>query len=296
LVTNNGGVSTTSLRLQTNLCPIVEAVPRTLGQKTMDKSLAVVLPSDQVVSVSVSGVPAGATGGIRFGTALISNATPVAVRATTYTEQTVGAQRSLKSTSASDTNAAGTGARKVKITYDQDDVTGPFTETVNLNGTTAVTTTATDICFIEMMEVTEVGSTGANVGTISLYVNTLGTLTIIGSIGVSSLAVGGDNQTFWAHHYVPVGKTMHILLVSFGTTGNQIGTAILDQKNPLVATDPEKQILDYLDVGAANNGSTSVFRTPASAIDIVGPARVVLYGISQGTNTMFQGGIEFYEV
>jgi hypothetical protein len=155
---------------------------------------------------------------------------------------------------------------------------------------------ATDICFIEMMEATEVGSTMANVGVISLYVNTLGTGTVIGSIGVSSLAVGGDNQTQWAHHYVPVGKSMHLLLVSFGTTGNQIGTAILKQENPLVTTSVEKQILDYLDVGAANNGSTSVFRTPASAVDIVGPARIVLYGISQGTNTMFQGAFEFYEV
>jgi hypothetical protein len=55
LVTNNGGSTTTFLRLQTVLTPIQEVLPRSLGQKNMANSLPVVLPSDQVITVAPVG-------------------------------------------------------------------------------------------------------------------------------------------------------------------------------------------------------------------------------------------------
>jgi hypothetical protein len=47
VVYTNGPTIQTVFRLQTALCPIVEAVPRSLGQKTSNNSLSVVFASDQ---------------------------------------------------------------------------------------------------------------------------------------------------------------------------------------------------------------------------------------------------------
>jgi hypothetical protein len=47
IVTNTGSSTTTYIRSGVAYCPVVEAVPRTLGQKTMSQSLAVTLASDQ---------------------------------------------------------------------------------------------------------------------------------------------------------------------------------------------------------------------------------------------------------
>src|SRR5579885_903292 len=73
------------------------------------------------------------------------------IRATTYTPQGTDAQRSIKSSSSSD-SASGTGAQTIIINY----LNTSFqllTDTVTLNGTTAVNTNATDIAFIESMQV-----------------------------------------------------------------------------------------------------------------------------------------------
>jgi|SRR5579885_701222 len=124
------------------------------------------------------------------------------VAATTYTPQASGAQRSIKSTSASD-NASGTGAQTVQINY-LDSNMNLNSEVVTLNGTTAVNTVGTDIRFIESMIVMTCGSNLANVGIIELMTATAGG----GSIWCSIAA--GDNQTFLGHHYVPAGVTCYI--------------------------------------------------------------------------------------
>jgi len=89
------------------------------------------------------------------GQILTSSASKVPISATAYTEPTSGAQRSFKSSSVNDA-AAGTGARKVKVTYynlvtntdGSQTITGPFNETVALNGTTAVATVSTTIALL----------------------------------------------------------------------------------------------------------------------------------------------------
>ena len=120
--------------------------------------------------------------------------------ASAYTEQSSNAQRSLVSSDATDASAS-TGARTVRITYYDASMVGPFTETVTMNGTTPVNTVATDICFIEKLEVVTAGSNGGNAGTISLMSATAG-----GGVTVGTIVVG-DNETNWCHHYVPSGKT-----------------------------------------------------------------------------------------
>lgn len=158
----------------------------------------------------------------------------VAVRATAYSPQGTNAQRSVKSTSASDTSA-GTGAQQVTINY-LDTSFVSHSETVTLNGTTAVNTVGTNIAFIESMVVAQVGTGGGNAGTINIFTTTAGGGSIWGSIAT------GDNQTFWAHHYVPSGVTCYILSVTCGATVVAGQCNINHFGNPLSANIPELQI------------------------------------------------------
>ena len=251
------------------------------------------------LEVVVNSTSSGASTGLVFGQANTgaTAGTLTSLRATTYTEQAANAQRSLKSTSANDTNTAGTGARTVQITYYDQTMAGPFTETVNLNGTTSVTTTNSNICFIEKMVVLTVGSTGSNQGTISLFANNAGTGTVIGSIAVGTIVTAGtigDNRTLWAHHYVATGKTASIATISSGTTGNQIGISFLRTATPTVANSAELQITESL-VTVSAAGSGSIFRIANTPLTISGPARITQYAVSNGTNTSFFGGFEFSE-
>jgi len=145
------------------------------------------------------------------GQILTSSASKVPISATAYTEPTSGAQRSFKSSSVNDA-AAGTGARKVKVTYynlvtntdGSQTITGPFNETVALNGTTAVATVSTTIALIESIVVVSAGSGGVADGTITLYVNNAG-----GGGTITTLA-SGDTTTHLGVHYVPSNRQCEV--------------------------------------------------------------------------------------
>jgi len=157
----------------------------------------------------------------------------VAVRATTYTPQGANAQRSVKSTSANDTSA-GTGARTVTINY----LTAAFvlkSETVTMNGLTAVATANSDIAYIESIVVATCGSGGGNAGTINVFTDNAGAGSIWGSIAAS------DNQTFWAHHYVPSGVTCYVYNLSAGATV-VAGQCNLNRNGNPSTTNPQYQI------------------------------------------------------
>lgn len=129
--------------------------------------------------------------------------TIVPVRSSTYTPQASAAQRSLKSSSASDT-AAGIGAQTVAVNY-LDNTMTLQQEIVTMNGTTAVNMVSTTVQFIESMVVLTTGSNLANVGTISIFTTTGGGGSAFASINI------GDNATFYAHHYVPAGVSCYII-------------------------------------------------------------------------------------
>lgn len=248
------------------------------------------------LQVVVNTTSSGSITGLVFGQANTGGAANVlvALRATTYTEQSANAQRSLNSTSILDTSA-GTGARQVKITYFDSTLSGPFTETVTLNGLTTVTTTNTNICFVEKMEVVSVGTLSSNQGTISLFVNTLGNGVIIGSIGVGNVVSAGtvgDNQTLWAHHYVATGKTAQLGTIVSGTTGNQTGRVFIKYANPLVSTNVNTQLTEPVVV---TSNSSSTVRSSGFPIQVSGPARITQYVVSNGSNTTFFGGFEYSE-
>lgn len=76
-------------------------------------------------------------------------------------------QMSVVSTSVNDTNAAGTGVRAVLILYLDDQYNQQLTQ-VNLNGTTPVLTTPTNILRINKVFSASVGSGGAAAGNITV--------------------------------------------------------------------------------------------------------------------------------
>lgn len=254
-----------------------------------DQALVVVLSPNQQ-PIPVTGAPANAVTGLSFGRAIGASNTLVALRATTYTEQTTNFTGSVKSTSANDASA-GTGARTVIITYYDQTGAGPNTETVTLNGTTAVNLVNTNHCFIEKMVVVTVGSTGSNAGTISLFTGAAGAGTTVGSIGFGNLASGrGDNATLWAHHYTPTGKTTSIYLINGGTTGNQNADVSLYSIPVLTANAAEIKVSDSIIVG---QNSDSVSRSSLNPLKITGFARTTMYAVGSGGGTSFSGGFDY---
>lgn len=224
-----------------------------------------------------------------FGDVTTAATTRVLVNRTTYTEQTTNGQRSIASSSASDTSA-GTGARTLQITYLDQTGAGPFTETLTLNGTSRVNTVATNICFIEQMEVITAGSTGSNVGIITLY-----TLPTAGGTAIGTIAAT-DNQTFWCHHYVPTGKECNITGMSCGHNGTTVGSGALFtivHRDINVANDVEHIVSDFVRL----YGQSSTFsRTYQSPIKIQGPSRLRTFVTPEtGSSTIYRSAFDFFE-
>jgi hypothetical protein len=208
------------------------------------------------------------------------------IRATAYTEQTTNAQRSLTSSSANDTSA-GTGARTVTITYYDQNLLGPFTETVTMNGTANVNTVSTIICFIERIEVTTVGSQLSNVGTITLKAAAAGGGVTIGTIPA------GDGVTNWCHHYVGTGKTMSLVSVIGSIKGTANGALEVHRTIPTDATRPELTIAPKMRIDSGDCDRLA-FEVP---ILITGPALVLIYGRSDSSSGTLDWsvGMGYYE-
>src|SRR5574339_412237 len=120
---------------------------------TANKNIQVIWSAERIIAAG--NIPNGlaeVVGGYR-GT---SATTRVQLTATTYTEPGSAAQRSVSSSNANDTSA-GTGTRTLRITYYDNDMNGPYTEDITMNGTTPVNTVASDIRFIERIESLTVG-------------------------------------------------------------------------------------------------------------------------------------------
>lgn len=234
--------------------------------------------------------PSNANNGLNAGYAKLGGGTAgilIPILSTTYNEQSSNAQRSISSSSTSDTSA-GTGARTVEITYYTATFTGPFTEIITLNGTSAVNTTNTNICYIESMVVKTVGSGGVNVGTITLFASTGGGGGAVASIGSNTLTGStGDTRTLYAHHYIPSGKTCFI--TGFVVSASGTTSFFLRSRDLATANAAEKIISDIIPV------SSPFERSYGSPIEVVGPARIIAYAIPASNNTTISASIDFYE-
>lgn len=240
---------------------------------------------DSAGAVIVASQGSNATNGYRFGDIALSAITSsIPVYHTTYNEPTASVRRSVVSTSTND-KPGDTGAAKVIITYYDLSGSGPFTEEVQLNGTTAANTTAS-MAYIESMNVSFVGSVGSNVGTISLK-------NLINGAGVTVASIGvNESQTALAHHYVPLGKTCNITDMSVGINAGG-GLFWLAQKPINVTGSVELKITEQFREAAQSPTSTRNFNTP---VKVVGPARIRMYVTSEaGTSLVYRGAFNFYD-
>lgn len=140
-----------------------------------------------------------------------------------YVYPTSAIQMKVSSTSANDTSN-GTGARTIVVsglnaTYDE------VSETVVLNGQTAVLTTTTFIRVFRSFVVTAgTGATAAG----TIYIGT-GTVTAGVPATVYAQIVVGENQTLMALWTVPAGYTLYISRGTFSAASNNAAQYILSK-------------------------------------------------------------------
>ena len=137
---------------------------------------------------------------------------------------------SVSSTSASDASA-GVGARTVYISG-LDGSYNVVSETVTLNGTTAVTTSNSYLA-INDMQVMSVGSTGYNVGDINIGT---GTVTLGVPAVLYDLIGAGNNSRTTGHYTVPAGYTGYLTQGVF-TAGQAVGTTSVIGKLKVIGID-----------------------------------------------------------
>jgi hypothetical protein len=221
----------------------------------------------------------------KFGQITTTSTSEVLLYPRTYVEPSSQAQRSIVSTSSSDSNALGTGACQIRLTYlDSNYVL--YTEDIYTNGTTAVNTVGTNIQFIEDMQVIK-GTTA--VGAIKLMTGTNGSGTEIAGIGSAT------TQAFFCHHYIPAGKRAWILgwgVVSNNQTNVKLNGEVIINGN----TVPTILDLDNLD----NGGLTAPNRIQMSrnllGVMVSGQTQVNITVVpAQTTSTIIRGYIDIFE-
>jgi hypothetical protein len=223
--------------------------------------------------------------GFADGKVVLSATTPTLICATAHTEQTTNAQRSIVSSSAND-SAAGTGARTVRVTYLTATGLGPYTEDVTLNGTTPVNMVATNVCYVERIEVLTVGSGGTNAGVVSLKAATGG-----GGATVWSIAAG-DGRTYGAHHYIPAGHVCRVTGLHVGIKGADTSSFTLKAVPLPVGNNYEEQIGDLIRVAS----SAGFLRTYGTPIEVTGPARVSVWALPDSTSSRtYYGSFDYYD-
>lgn len=170
----------------------------------------------------------------------------------TYVFPTVGQQMKFVSSSANDT-LAGSGVQKIHIHYLNSNHI-PLTETVNMNGTTPVSTVSTDIYRINSMHAVQVGSGEVAAGNISLT-NTAGSVTY-------AYLTSGFNVARQAIYTTPAGYTGYIShwQASSGSTGNHFCQITLRAKAHMGIALPAFLIVD--EIGSQNGGAIVDFPIP----------------------------------
>lgn len=191
--------------------------------------------------------------------------TLVAVRASVFTEQTTAASRSFSSTSAND-NPSGSGTRQIMLTYYDNSMNGPFTETLFITGTQNINTRAGDIRFVESIKTTLSGNNGGNVGNINMFAATGGAGGIIAQIPA------GDGKTYYAHHYIRPNKTFYLENLFLHTSGSAGGVSCR-VVNPFNLNSFEDQVGTTFRANSTTHGHYHFDNT----VQIVGPARVTFY-------------------
>ena len=176
-----------------------------------------------------------------------------------------------------DTNddVAGTGARTLRI----QGLDGSYNfaeETVDMDGTTTVTTTQTFLRVFRM-SVETAGTSGNNIGNISV--------TYTGGSDVAATITAGNGQTLMAVYTIPAGKTGYVVAMNFGSGKDQEQTCKLKTRDNTVANSAF-QTKEYLNI----RGGFTYF--PKKAITkITEKTDIELQAISSSTSSA-SGGFE----
>lgn len=221
----------------------------------------------------------------RFGNVTTTSTSEILVSSRAYVEQSSQAQRSVKSTSTQDSDSAGTGARVVRITY-LDSSYAVKTEDVALNGTTRVSTVATDIRFIEKFEV--IKGTEA-VGAIQLLDAPSGAQNEF--CGIAS----ATTVAFLCHHYVPAG--MNCWILHWGSTVDDDSSLKLTGQARPDGTNLVNRILDLEKVFGASVVPDHLFFDRDLAAVLVPEKTYVRITVAPGqsTSTTIRSWFYFWE-
>jgi len=114
-----------------------------------------------------------------------------------------------------DDTSAGTGARTVEL-QGLDSSWNLLTETVTMNGTSAVTTTGSFLRIFRARVVTA-GSSGRNEGTITIRDQDTSTTRAL----ITNGATDGNGQTLMAVYTIPAGKTGYIININVSSAKDQ---------------------------------------------------------------------------
>lgn len=212
-----------------------------------------------------------------FGSVATAATSEAAVNDSTYNEPSAATALSIKSASVNDA-AAGTGVRTVQVRYflldASGNITGPFTYTATLNGTTAVAIDATNaIRLIDSITALTVGSGGVAAGDISIYPSADGTGTPICALKT------GARRTNLGHAYVPSGSRLNVTDVQV-ESGE--ASTVQTQFSLRAITYPIANVADRVLTNALGAqgfaGTRSLGNGSGLPLAIVaGPARVQLY-------------------
>lgn len=143
----------------------------------------------------------------------------------------IGAQLTIVSTDAEDGAVGLTGALVVEMHY-LDANLEPQIETITMTGLTPILTDATDIRFVQCMHLTDVGSVGAAVGTITAKLTTI----------THSIIDTGEVRCTSSARMIPANKRV---LITGAAAGAVSGTAAAGVTVNIVAS--ELDIHQYLD-------------------------------------------------
>jgi len=128
-----------------------------------------------------------------------------------------------------DDTSAGTGARTVEL-QGLDSSWNSLTETVTMNGTSAVTTTGSFLRIFRARVVTA-GSSGRNEGTITIRDQDTSTTRAL----ITNGATDGNGQTLMAVYTIPAGKTGYIININISSKKDQEQTYRLMARDNTVA-------------------------------------------------------------
>ena len=128
-----------------------------------------------------------------------------------------------------DDTSAGTGARTVEL-QGLDSSWNLLTETVTMNGTSAVTTTGSFLRIFRARVVTA-GSSGRNEGTITIRDQDTSTTRAL----ITNGATDGNGQTLMAVYTIPAGKTGYVININVSSQKDQEQTYRLMARDNTVA-------------------------------------------------------------